>query len=148
MKRYASVRQSGFTLLELMVVIVILGILAVFIAPKFMDAPDKAKISKASVELESLATALKLFKLDMGRYPTTEEGLEILVTPPQNTEEAARWRKGGYLEKPSLPMDPWGHPYVYIFPGSRGDFELLCYGADGQAAGEDVNSDIDYWDIK
>lgn len=148
MNRITRVAGSGFTLLELMVVIVILGILATFIAPKFLGAPDDAKISKAKVELESLATAIKLFKLDMGRFPSTEEGLEVLVTPPQNAEEANRWRKGGYLEKHKLPNDPWGHAYVYLYPGARGDFDLLCYGADGQPSGEDANADIDYWEIQ
>ncbi len=139
---------SGFTLLELMVVIVILGILAMVVAPRIMQDPEKAKVTRAKMDIEALSTAVNRFKLDVGHYPTAEQGLAALVTAPSNAEDAARWSKGGYLEKKKVPKDPWGHEYVYASPGVHGDFDITSYGADGQAGGEDFNADINSWEIE
>lgn len=146
--RKGSAGEEGFTLLELMVVIVILGILAVAVVPRFMDAPDKAKISRAKMDIEALDTAINRYRLDVGRYPGTEQGLAALVTPPSGTEDAARWAKGGYIKGGRVPKDPWNNEYVYTCPGTRGDFDITSYGADGQAGGEDINADINSWGLE
>jgi len=140
--------QAGFTLLELMVVIVILGILAVTVVPRFMDAPDKAKIARAKMDMEALDTAINRFRLDVGHYPAGDQGLMALVTAPSNAEDASRWAKGGYIKGGKVPKDPWKHDYVYTYPGVHGEFDLTSYGADGQAGGEDVNADINSWEIE
>ena len=140
--------QNGFTLIELMVVIVILGILAGLIVPRIMGEPEKAKRLKAKMQIESISTALKLYKLDMGVYPTTEQGLQALEEAPGTENDANRWRKGGYLEKGKVPKDPWGNEFVYVQPGGKGDFDLSSYGADGVAGGEDDNADVNSWEIE
>lgn len=139
---------KGFTLLELMVVIVILGILAVVVVPKFMDAPDKAKVSRTKMDMQALDTAINRFRLDVGHYPGTEQGLAALVTAPSGTEDAARWAKGGYLKSGKVPKDPWGHEYIYTCPGTHGDFDITSLGADGQAGGDGYNADINSWEIE
>jgi general secretion pathway protein G len=139
--------QKGFTLIELMVVIVILGILAGLIVPRIMGRPEEAKQLKAKMQIESIGTALKLYKLDMGSYPTTEQGLLALVTAPA-TDNAGKWRKGGYLEKGKVPKDPWGNEFIYLSPGTNGDYDIVSYGADGVAGGEDNNKDINSWDTE
>ena len=139
-------KEQGFTLIELMVVIVILGILAGLIVPRIMGRPDEAKQLKARMQIESLESALKLYKLDNGRYPNTEEGLEALVAPPE-TGNSANWREGGYLEKQKVPNDPWGNGFVYLAPGQHSDFDLMSYGADGVAGGEGRDTDINNWEI-
>jgi general secretion pathway protein G len=139
--------EQGFTLIELMVVIVILGILAGLIIPRIMGRPEEARRMKARVQIESIGTALKLYKLDNGSYPTTEQGLEALVEPPSVGELARYWRKGGYLEKGKVPKDPWGNEYVYLSPGVNDDFDLISYGKDGQPGGEDENADINSWEV-
>jgi general secretion pathway protein G len=136
----------GFTLIELMVVIVILGILAGLIIPRIMGRPEEARRMKARVQMESMETALRLYKLDNGIYPTTEQGLQALIEAPTVGELPRAWRKGGYLEKGSLPKDPWGNEYIYLSPGLHGDFDLVSYGADGQPGGEDRNKDVNSWD--
>jgi general secretion pathway protein G len=141
-------KGRGFTLLELMAVIIILGILATFVVPRVMDKPERAKQAKAKVDLQALDTALNFFRLDVGRYPTTEEGLNSLVSPPHDPAAAARWRRGGYLQRPALPNDPWGRPYVYMHPGSVNEYDLLTFGADGQPGGDEFNADISIWDIE
>ena len=123
--------NHGFTLIELMVVIVILGILVSFIAPRLMGRPDEAKQVKARIQMESLETAIKLYKLDSGMYPTTEQGLQALVEQPQTGTLPKKWRKGGYLEKGKVPKDPWGNEFVYLSPGAQGDYDIISYGADG-----------------
>lgn len=138
----------GFTLIELMVVIVILGILVSFIAPKIMGRPDEAKQVKARVQMESLETAIKLYKLDSGIYPMTEQGLQALVEQPQTGTLPKKWRKGGYLEKGRVPKDPWGNEFVYLSPGAHGDYDIISYGADGVPGGEDFNKDINSWEIE
>ena len=138
--------RRGFTLIELMVVIVILGILAGLIVPKIMGRPEQAKEVKAKMLIESISTALHLYKLDNGEYPTTEQGLQALVQPPASGDTPKHWRKGGYLEKGRVPKDPWGHDFVYLCPGVHDDFDLISYGADGVPGGEDKNKDINSWE--
>ena len=139
---------SGFTLIELMVVIVILGILAGLIVPRIMGRPDEAKQLKAKMQIESIETALKLYKLDNGVYPTTDQGLEALVAQPETPPVPRKWRDGGYLEKGRVPKDPWDNEFVYLSPGVHGDYDIASYGADGVSGGEDKNSDINSWEIE
>jgi general secretion pathway protein G len=138
--------DRGFTLIELMVVIVILGILAGLIIPRIMSRPEEARRSKARLQIESLETALKLYKLDNFTYPTTEQGLQALVEAPTVGTLPKNWRKGGYLEKGKVPKDPWGNDYVYLSPGTQGDFDIISYGADGEQGGEEKNKDINSWE--
>jgi len=140
--------NHGFTLIELMVVIVILGILVSFIAPRLMGRPDEAKQVKARVQIESLETAIKLYKLDSGIYPATEQGLQALVEQPQTGTLPKKWRKGGYLEKGRVPKDPWGNEFVYLSPGVHGDYDIISYGADGVPGGEEFDKDINSWGIE
>jgi general secretion pathway protein G len=140
--------QSGFTLIELMVVIVILGILAAIIIPRFMGEPDKAKQAAAQTQIGMLETALKIYKLHNGTYPTTEQGLKALVEAPTVGNLPKNWQKGGYLEKGKVPKDPWGNDYIYVSPGSHGDFDLTSLGADGEPGGEGVNKDINNWEVE
>ena len=137
----------GFTLIELMVVIVILGILVSFIAPRLMGRPDEAKQVKARIQMESIETAIKLYKLDSGMYPTTEQGLQALVEQPQTGTLPKKWRKGGYLEKGRVPKDPWGNEFIYLSPGAHGDYDIIAYGADGVPGGEEFDKDINSWEI-
>ena len=139
--------NGGFTLIELMVVIVILGILAGLIIPRIMGRPEEARQMKAKVQMESIETALRLYKLDNGDYPTTEQGLQALVEAPTVGELPKAWRQGGYLEKGKMPKDPWDNDYIYLCPGLHGDFDLISYGADGQPGGEDKNVDINSWEL-
>jgi general secretion pathway protein G len=143
-----DLRQQGFTLIELMVVIVILGILAGLIVPRIMGRPEQAKQLKAQMQIESISTALKLYKLDNGAYPTTEQGLQALVEVPSSGTIPKNWRKGGYLEKGKVPKDPWGNDFVYLSPGIHDDFDLISYGADGTAGGDDKNTDINSWEAE
>ena len=138
----------GFTLIELMVVIVILGILAGLIIPKIMGRPEEARRMKAKVQIESMETALKLYKLDNGSYPTTEQGLQALVEAPSVGQLAKAWREGGYLEKGKVPKDPWGNEYVYLCPGIHGDCDLSSYGPDGEPGGEGEDEDINSWELE
>ncbi len=138
--------RRGFTLIELMVVIVILGILAGLIVPRIMSRPEQAKRLKARMQIESIATALKLYKLDNGAYPTTEQGLQALVEAPSSGNAPKNWRKGGYLEKGKVPADPWGNDFVYLCPGIHDDFDIISYGADGASGGEDTDADINSWE--
>lgn len=149
MKRAAvnsNIRSGGFTLIELMVVIVILGILAGLIVPRIMGRPDEAKQLKARMQIESIETALKLYKLDNGSYPTTDQSLEALVSPVDTPPVPRKWREGGYLEKGKVPMDPWGNPFVYLSPGVHGDVDIVSYGADGVSGGGGKDQDINNWD--
>jgi general secretion pathway protein G len=139
-------REHGFTLIELMVVLVILGILAGLIIPKVMGRPDDARRQKTRIQLESIETALKLYKLDNGGYPTTEQGLQALVESPKSGTVPLNWREGGYLEKATVPKDAWGNDYVYVSPGTHGEYDLLSYGADGEPGGEGKNKDITSWE--
>lgn len=140
--------NRGFSLIELMVVVIILGILAMYIGPKLMGRTEQAKITQASVQIEGLETALKLYKLDNGVYPSTEQGLQALVEQPDTGVLPKKWRKGGYLEKGKVPKDPWGNEYIFLSPGTQGDYDIISYGADGVPGGEDDNRDINNWEIE
>jgi general secretion pathway protein G len=143
-----KIGDRGFTLIELMVVIVILGILAGMIIPRIMGRPDEARQAKARVQIQGLETALKLYKLDNGNYPTTEQGLQALTEAPTVGILPKNWRQGGYLEKGKVPKDPWGNDFAYLCPGARGEFDLSSYGADGEPGGEGKNKDINSWEIE
>jgi len=140
--------QRGFTLIELMVVIVILGILAGLIIPRIMGRPEEARRMKARVQIESIETALKLYKLDNGSYPSTEQGLEALVEAPSVGQLPRAWRDGGYLEKGRVPKDPWDNEFIYLSPGVNSDFDLISYGADGEPGGEDKDRDVNNWELE
>jgi general secretion pathway protein G len=141
-------REAGFTLIELLVVLVIIGILAGYIGPKIMGHPEEAKRTKAALQIQSFETALKMYKLDNGVYPSTEQGIQALVAPPATGKLPPKWRDGGYLEKTKVPLDPWGNPFVYLSPGLNGDFDLSSYGADGEAGGEGNAKDVNNWEIE
>ncbi|PNU19837.1 type II secretion system protein GspG [Geothermobacter hydrogeniphilus] len=138
--------QRGFTLIEILVVVVILGILAGIVVPRLLDEPEKARRTKAAVQIKSLEESVSMFKLDNGFYPSTEQGLQALVEKPQTGRIPARWREGGYIKK--LPVDPWSNPYVYLSPGIHGDFDIISYGPDGEPGGEGDNADINSWEIE
>ncbi len=140
--------ERGFTLIELMVVVVILGILAGLIVPRIMDRPEEARRTKAAIQIQSVEQALKLYKLDNGQYPTTEQGLQALVEAPSVGRLARKWRDGGYLDKGKVPVDPWENEFVYISPGLHGDFDLISYGPDGEPGGEDADADINNWELE
>jgi general secretion pathway protein G len=136
--------ENGFTLIEIMVVVVIIGLLAAMIAPNIMSQLDRAEINRARQDVRSIESALDLYRLDNYRYPSTEEGLKALVTNPGETI-APNWVKGGYLK--SMPEDPWNREYLYLQPGQHGEFDVYTLGADGQEGGEDNNADIGNWDL-
>jgi len=138
----------GFTLIELMVVIIILGILAVYVAPKIMSRPGEARQVKARLDIQNIENALKLYKLDNGSYPSTEQGLLALVEKPETGTSPKKWKSGGYLEKGRVPKDPWGNELIYLSPGLKGDFDLISYGLDGVPGGEEENRDINNWEIE
>lgn len=140
--------EKGFTLIELLVVLVIIGILAGYIGPKIMGHPEEAKRTKTAMLLGSLETALKMYKLDNGVYPSTEQGLQALVEAPSTGKLAPKWRKGGYLEKGKVPRDPWGNEFVYLSPGTYDDYDLSSYGLDGEAGGEGDSADINSWELE
>lgn len=134
-------RCSGFTLVELLVVMVIIGLLAALVLPRFIRQEEKAKVKAARAQIELLGTALDTFRLDIGRYPTTEEGLDALVRKPGSLD---RW-DGPYLKK-QVPPDPWGKSYLYQSPGEHGPYDLISYGADGVPGGDGDNRDITSWE--
>jgi general secretion pathway protein G len=139
-------KKAGFTLLEIMVVIVILGILGAIVAPKFMDEPHKARVVKAKLQIGNLSTALNKFYLDNGFYPTTEQGLQALVRKPTVGRIPKNYTPGGYISK--IPKDPWGEDYVYLSPGRHGKFDIISYGADGQEGGPETDADIQSWSLE
>ncbi|SMC25783.1 general secretion pathway protein G [Andreprevotia lacus DSM 23236] len=136
-------KQRGFTLIEILVVITILAILGALIVPKIMDRPNDARVTAAKQDIGSVMQALKLYKLDNGRFPTTEQGLNALVQKPSSPPVPGNWKNGGYLEK--LPKDPWGKDYIYLNPGLHGEIDVMSYGADGQAGGEGYDADLGSW---
>jgi general secretion pathway protein G len=137
-------RQSGFTLIEIMVVVVIIGILASVIVPRIMDNPDKARVAKAKNDIRALESALDIYRLDNYVYPTTDQGLEALVTLPTSSPEPPNWKQGGYIKK--LNNDPWGNDYLYMNPGEHGEIDIYSLGADAAPGGEGPNTDIGSWD--
>ena len=138
-----SLRNAGFTLIEVMVVVVILSILAAVIVPKIMGRPEQARIVKAKQDVRVLESALKTYKLDNFTFPSTDQGLEALVKKPAGSPEPKHWKDGGYLDR--LPNDPWGHPYQYLNPGAHGSIDIFSLGADGQTGGEGKDADIGNW---
>ena len=138
-------RQRGFTLIEIMVVVVIIGVLATLILPRVLGRQDEAFIAKAKSDVSALSNALKLYKLDSFHFPTTEQGIDALVTKPAGSPEPRNWKAGGYIER--LPLDPWGNPSQYLFPGEHMEFDLWSFGADSQPGGEDVGADIGNWNL-
>ncbi|MHB8536224.1 MAG: type II secretion system major pseudopilin GspG [Sulfuricaulis sp.] len=144
MKRFNG-KSAGFTLIEILVVVVILSILAALIVPKIMDRPDQARVVAAKSDIRAIEGALKLYRLDNSVYPTTEQGLQALVTKPQTGDIPGNWKSGGYLDR--LPKDPWGHEYQYLNPGLHGEYDIFSYGRDGQPGGEGVDADIGSWNL-
>lgn len=142
-----SSTEQGFTLLEIIVVVVIIGILAAIVAPKFMGRTEQARMTQAAVQMRNFETSLKLYKLDNHAYPTTDQGLEALIRKPSVGAEAKNYRSGGYLSQSKVPKDPWGNPYIYISPGTHGDFDLISLGANGLEGGDDINADIKNWEL-
>lgn len=139
--------DAGFTLLEILIVITILGILASLVAVRVMDRPGEARAMKARVDIQTLEQALRLFKLDTSFYPSTEQGLRALVEPPTTGRIPRKYREEGYLEKGVVPKDPWGNEYLYLSPGVHNkDFDLWSYGADGEEGGEGEDADITNWE--
>ena len=147
-KRVTGGANHGFTLIEVMVVMVILGILAALIAPRIMDRPEEGRRTQAVVQMRAIEQALKLYRLDNGQYPSTEQGLQALVAPPATGRPAKKWRQGGYLERGRVPKDPWGADYVYLSPGLHDDFDLISYGADNQPGGEGRDADVNNWEMQ
>ena len=138
-------RIRAFTLIEVMVVVAILAVLAALIVPKVMSRPDEARVVAARQDIASLLQALKLYRLDNLRYPTTEQGLAALVTRPTLAPVPPNWKPGGYLER--LPRDPWGHPYQYLSPGLHGEVDVFSFGADNAPGGEGFDADIGSWNL-
>jgi general secretion pathway protein G len=139
----AAPRQAGFTLIEIMVVVVILGILAAIVAPNVISRIDDAAITRAKQDIRGIESALKLYYMDNSRYPSTDQGLDALTTRP-NDPSVRNWR-GPYLDK--LPKDPWNNTYRYLYPGQNGEFDVFTYGADGQPGGEGINAEIGNWSV-
>lgn len=137
--------KHGFTLLELMVVLVILGALIGLVAPNLLGRSDDAKVSVAKTQVRNIMSALSLYKLDNGNFPSTSQGLEALVSKPSGYPEAKNWKSGGYM--PKLPLDPWGNEFLYVSPGSQGDYDLLSLGSDGREGGDGDASDISQNDL-
>ncbi len=140
---HAHRAQRGFTLLEIIVVVVIIGILAAMVVPRFFDKPGEARQARAKADIQALSTALNLYRLGNFSYPSTDQGLQALVSKPSGSPEARNWKSGGYIDR--VPKDPWGRDYLYLSPGQRGDFDIYTLGADGQSGGDEEASDIGNW---
>jgi general secretion pathway protein G len=139
--------NRGFTLIEIMVVVVILALLAALVGPRIMGRADDAKIADAKVQIRNIESGLKLFKLDNGFYPGTEQGLQSLVEKPTVGQIPKSYKAEGYLESKKIPKDPWGNDFIYLSPGEHGDYDLCSYGSDGAKGGEGKDADICSWDI-
>ena len=137
--------QRAFTLIEVMIVVVILGILAAVVIPKILDRPDQARVSAAKSDIAVIMQQLKLYRLDNTFYPSTDQGLQALTVKPTTNPMPQNWKQGGYLER--LPNDPWARPYQYLNPGIKGEIDVFSLGADGQPGGEGPNADIGSWGL-
>lgn len=135
--------DAGFSLLELMVVVVILSVLALVIVPRVIDRPDQARVARAQSDIAAIVSAVELYRLDNFRYPTTEQGIAALVTRPSTDPVPPNWAESGYIDR--MPVDPWGQPYQYLSPGVRGDFDVFTYGADGVQGGTGPDADLGSW---
>ncbi len=142
-QRKKQPKRNGFTLVELMVVIVIIGLLATIVALNVLPSGDTARIQKAKADIAQIEGGLELFKLQNTNFPTTTQGLQALVTAPSGLADPSRYQQGGYLKR--LPDDPWGRPYLYASPGQHGEADVWTYGADGKEGGEGINADIGSW---
>ncbi len=136
-------RMQGFSLIEVLVVVVIISVLAAVVVPRIMDEPDRARVVKAQQDIRAFVTALNLYRLDNAMYPSTEQGLRALVDKPQGQPQPRQWKNGGYIE--SLPLDPWGRPYQYLNPGIHSEIDVWSLGANGLPGGEGINAEIGNW---
>jgi general secretion pathway protein G len=138
--------NAGFTLIEVMVVIIILGLLAAIVMPRLVGQTDKARYAQAKIQMRILEDALKRYKLENGHFPTTSQGLQALVQKPSSPPIPRDWPDGGYLDKPEVPLDPWGNEFIYISPGQHGpDYDIVSLGADGLEGGEGYDKDVQSW---
>ena len=145
------VRQNsdrGFTLLEIIIVVFILSLLVAIVAPRIIGRTDEARVTGAKIQIRNFETALKLFKLDNGFYPDTQQGLDALIEKPATGRIPQKYKEGGYLEQKKISPDPWGNPYLYVSPGLQGDFDIISYGSDGKEGGEGKDADIKNWDLQ
>ena len=145
MRQYLDKPRNGFTLIEIMVVVVIIAILAALIVPKVMSRPDEARVVAARQDISTIMQALRLYRLDNMRYPTSEQGLAALVAPPTIAPAPSNWKAGGYLDR--LPKDPWGNPYQFLNPGVHGEIDVFSFGADGVAGGQGTDADVGSWNL-
>lgn len=141
--------SRGFTLIEIMVVVIIIGLLAALVVPRVMGRSDDARIIAAKADIASIMQALKLYRLDNGRYPTTDQGLQALITKPTTEPQPSNWKQGGYLERSTVPTDPWGEPYKYLNPGVKGEIDVFSLGRDRANGGEanTPDADIGSWQL-
>ncbi len=146
MTRVPSARQRGFTLIEIMVVVVIIGLLTAVVTTQVVGRIDEARVTKARQDLKAIEFALQMYRLDNSRYPSTEQGLAALVTRPTAEPQPINYKADGYLQR--LSKDPWKNDYIYVSPGENGPYDLLSLGADGREGGEDQDADISVWDIE
>lgn len=140
-----TARESGFTFIEIMVVVAILAVMAALVVPRVMGRTDEAKRTAVKVQIRNFEAALQLYKLDNGGYPSSEQGLNALVEKPTAGAIPKRWKIGGYLQE--IPEDPWGNPYKYVSPAPRGDYAIVSFGTDGEAGGDGINADITNWNL-
>lgn len=140
--------DRGFTLLEIMVVVFILSLLVAIVAPRIIGRTDDARVTGARIQIRNFETALKLFKMDNGFYPDTQQGLDALIEKPATGRMPQKYKEGGYWEEKKIPQDPWGNPYFYVSPGLNGDFDIISYGNDGKEGGEGKDADIKNWDLQ